>query len=148
MRFNSLDDNLMWWLLDEGQGKSWGIYLCSQAELTALHHHLFCLLSVRNLEGEKPYFRYYDPWVLRKFLPSCSRRQLRTFFGAYREGLDESARDASVWARRRGKPDLISAFYVEDDNMQLARLTADEPGELPPEVLDEAQALRSEEIRG
>ena len=78
----SLDDDLLWWLLDEGQGKSWGIYLCSQAELTSLQHHLFCLLSVRGLEGDKLYFRYYDPRVLRPFLASTQPGRTKPIHGA------------------------------------------------------------------
>ena len=103
VRFNSLDDNLMWWLLDEGQGKSWGIYLCSQAELTALHHHLFCLLSVRGLEGEKLYFRYYDPRVLRPFWSALTEEEQNQFMGPIQTILVENERAPGFGAYHRPK---------------------------------------------
>jgi hypothetical protein len=31
--------------------------------------------------GERVYFRYYDPRVLRRFLPTCSPRQEEEIFG-------------------------------------------------------------------
>ena len=101
VRFNDFDDGLMWWLLDEGQGKSWGVYLCSQADLTALHHHLFCLLSVRGLEGEKLYFRYYDPRVLRPFWQVLTDEERNRFLGPIQTILVEDEKEPGFWAYRR-----------------------------------------------
>ena len=103
IRINSFDDNLLWWLLDEGQGKSWGIYLCSQTELTALHHHLFCLLSVRGLEGEKLYFRYYDPRVLRPFWKALTKEEQNRLMGPIQTILVEDEKEPGFWAYRRPK---------------------------------------------
>jgi hypothetical protein len=36
---------------------------------------------VKTEEGEELYFRFYDPRVLRIFLPTCDREQLKDFFG-------------------------------------------------------------------
>lgn len=103
VRFNSFDDSLMWWLLDEGQGKSWGIYLCSQAALTELHHHLFTLLAVRGLEGEKRYFRYYDPRVLRPFWEALTQEEKNRFMGPIQTLLVEDEKEPGFWAYRRPK---------------------------------------------
>jgi hypothetical protein len=101
--FNSFDDSLMWWLLDEGQGKSWGIYLCSQVALTELHHHLFTLLAVRGLEGEKLYFRYYDPRVLRPFWEALTQEEKNRFMGPIQTLLVEDEKEPGFWAYRRPK---------------------------------------------
>ena len=103
IRINNFDDNLLWWLLDEGQGKSWGVYLCSQAELTALHHHLFCLLSMRGLEGEKLYFRYYDPRVLRPFWKALNQEEQNRLMGPMQTILVEDEKEPGFWAYRRPK---------------------------------------------
>ncbi len=103
VRFNSFDDSLMWWLLDEGQGKSWGIYLCSQAALTELHHHLFTLLAVRGLEGEKRYFRYYDPRVLRPFWEALTQEEKNRFMGPIQTILVEDEKEPGFWAYQRPK---------------------------------------------
>jgi hypothetical protein len=36
---------------------------------------------VKKEDGEQLYFRFYDPRVLRVFLPTCDRQQLSDFFG-------------------------------------------------------------------
>ncbi len=69
------------WLLAEGWGQAWGIFCCTTAPLADVHRHLRRFLLV-GLEGDKPiYFRFYDPRVLRAFLPTCDARQLHSFFG-------------------------------------------------------------------
>ena len=43
--------------------------------------HFRRLLKVQTESGERLYFRYYDPRVLRAFLPSCSEEQVESVFG-------------------------------------------------------------------
>ena len=46
-----------------------------------LHRHLCDLLSVELDNGESLYFRYYDPRILRVFLPTCDEAQTVELFG-------------------------------------------------------------------
>ena len=69
------------WLISEGWGDSWGIFLESGASLTELRSHFRKFLMVKDEEGKELYFRYYDPRVLRPFLPTCNETELETFFG-------------------------------------------------------------------
>jgi hypothetical protein len=39
------------------------------------------LLVERERDGKLLYFRFYDPRVLRRFLPTCDAEQLRQLFG-------------------------------------------------------------------
>jgi len=57
-------------LLQQGWGKSWGIWLESQADINALLAHLRRLLqaAVQTDPPQRLYFRYYDPRVLRVYL--------------------------------------------------------------------------------
>lgn len=68
-------------LLDQGWGDSWGIFLRSKASMKTLRRHLRGFLMVQNERRKRLSFRYYDPRVLRVFLPTCSQRQLETLFG-------------------------------------------------------------------
>jgi hypothetical protein len=38
-------------------------------------------LTVSGAEGRKLYFRFYDPRVLRVYLPTCTTDERSTFFG-------------------------------------------------------------------
>lgn len=90
------------WLLEalvaEGLGRSWGLFLDCPLPFKEMRRHLRRLLMV-HLEGEEEllYFRFYDPRVIRTFLPSCTPDQLNQFYGP------------------------IKQFWAEDGNMKLLR---------------------------
>lgn len=69
------------WLLREGWGKHWGIFAVSKADLRDLRMHLRTFLKVYGPDLKPLYFRYYDPRVLRTYLPTCNEQESRTVFG-------------------------------------------------------------------
>ena len=69
------------WLLEQGWGRHWGIFALSREGLQAMRHHFRKLLVVYDANNRPLYFRYYDPRVLRLFLPTCQREELTTIFG-------------------------------------------------------------------
>jgi hypothetical protein len=69
------------WLLANGWGQSWGIFVVSTAPLADLRRHLRKFLMVYDESGKPLYFRFYDPRVLRIFLPTCTADQLQSLFG-------------------------------------------------------------------
>lgn len=68
-------------LLNRAWGNSWGVLLRCDARLETLRKHLRCFLKVRDQRGQRFLFRYYDPRVMRVYLPTCTSEELRTFFG-------------------------------------------------------------------
>jgi pSer/pThr/pTyr-binding forkhead associated (FHA) protein len=85
-------------LVREGWGKSWGVYLTSDKPFDEVRKHLRRFLTV-ELEGkkEKVLFRFYDPRVLRVFLPTCTSEELLQFFGPIRELLMEDSSPESAF---------------------------------------------------
>jgi Domain of unknown function (DUF4123) len=69
------------WLLMEGWGKSFGVYVRSVAAMDVLRRHFRRFLRVKDPQGKTLYFRFYDPRVLRNFLPTCNLEELETLFG-------------------------------------------------------------------
>lgn len=67
-------------LLDQCWGKSWGVFVRIN-DGTRLRHHLRKLLTVQSEDGRKLLFRYYDPRVLRAYLPTCRKDELESVFG-------------------------------------------------------------------
>lgn len=76
-------------LLDEGWGQSWGIFV-KISDPTSLRRHLRRLLTVLDEAGRKLIFRFYDPRVLRAYLPTCRRDELVQVFGPVTSYLMES----------------------------------------------------------
>lgn len=69
------------WVLQKGWGQHWGIFLLARSEMDALRRHLRRFLTVHDPEGAPLLFRYYDPRVLRAYLPTCNAEELTTVFG-------------------------------------------------------------------
>jgi len=69
------------WVLDRGWGNHWGIFAETAADLNSLRGHLRTLLKVHDSDGKPLLFRYYDPRVLRVYLPTCNGEELNTMFG-------------------------------------------------------------------
>ncbi|HCB12828.1 MAG TPA: DUF4123 domain-containing protein [Gammaproteobacteria bacterium] len=76
-----LDTPFSEWVLEEGWGRHWGIFAISQANLRTVRDHLRSFLKVYGPALEPLEFRYYDPRVLRVYLPTCNAKELRTVFG-------------------------------------------------------------------
>lgn len=69
-------------LVREGWGKSWGVYLVSRRSFADVRRHFRKLLFVKEEETRLDMlFRFYDPRVLRVFLPSCADRQTEEIYG-------------------------------------------------------------------
>jgi hypothetical protein len=67
-------------LLEMGWGNSWGVFLRIK-DARNLRHHLRGFLRVQDESGRLLVFRYYDPRVLRAYLPTCQTHELSTVFG-------------------------------------------------------------------
>jgi hypothetical protein len=68
-------------LLEEGWGNAWGVYLTSRTPASRLRAHLRQFLRVVTEEGDRLYFRFYDPRVLRGVLSACTAAETTRFLG-------------------------------------------------------------------
>ncbi|MCP4250647.1 MAG: DUF4123 domain-containing protein [bacterium] len=71
-------------------GKSSGILLVSSADPKSLREHLGGVFRVTDERDYKFYFRFYDPRVLRVYLPTCTAEEAQQFFGPIRHILVEA----------------------------------------------------------
>jgi Domain of unknown function (DUF4123) len=94
----SVSDNpgLLRTFLSIGWGRAWGILLLSSHVLPDLRQHLRRLLTARLHDGRLVYFRFYDPRIMRVFLPTCTADEARAVFGPVCEYLVESDGGASI----------------------------------------------------
>jgi hypothetical protein len=88
------------WLLEAMGGKSWGVFLRSPGDLMAVRRHLRTLLRVRDEDDRKLLFRFYDPRVLRAFLPTIRPGEVARFVGPVFELLleTEEGTGLDVWS--------------------------------------------------
>ena len=76
----SLKDEFAGWLFDNWGGNQ-VVLLQSRARFDDLRRHLRKFLLVKDEGGKKYRFRFYDPRVLRSFLPAGSYAEAKEFFG-------------------------------------------------------------------
>lgn len=69
------------WVLKRGWGESWGLFAQSPASFLVMKNHFRKFLRVIDEDGNTLFFRYYDPRVMRIFLPTCNAAQLEDIFG-------------------------------------------------------------------
>jgi len=64
------------WLVQEGWGNSWGVFVRRAITIRNLKRHLRKFLMVYADDYKPLYFRYYDPRVLRAYIETCSTEEL------------------------------------------------------------------------
>lgn len=92
----SVDRAFFDWLRRTVWSEPWGILAMTDAPPRKLFIHLRNLLVVEDPVGETVYFRYYDPRVLKVFLPTCNTDQIELLFGPVIGYL--AAADSRVWS--------------------------------------------------
>lgn len=100
------DSELTPWILQQGWGKHWGIFVQSPEELPAMRRHFRTFLIVHNSEGKPLYFRYYDPRVLRTYLPTCNAEELGTIFGP-----------VTAYVMEGEKPEALLRFRLKEGKL-------------------------------
>jgi hypothetical protein len=75
------DDKKTRKFLQMAWGNSWGVFVKCNQRLEVLRKHLRTFLLVRDEDGNQLMFRYYDPRILRVYLPTCRVGELETVFG-------------------------------------------------------------------
>jgi hypothetical protein len=95
-------------LLNRSWGQSWGIFLRCGATMKTLRKHLRKFLRVTGPAGKPLVFRYYDPRVMRVFLPTCSGTQLDELFGPI-----------DCISCEEGDPDRMFEFRLDDQRRKL-----------------------------
>lgn len=90
------DSPLLETLARRGWGNSWGVYLTCDRPFAEVRKHLRRFLMAELEGGPRVYFRFYDPRVLRLYLPTCDPREAREFFGPIRHFLLEAESPATL----------------------------------------------------
>lgn len=100
-------------VLEKGWGNHWGIFAITPAEvnLRDLRKHFRRFLMVYSPEGEPIYFRYYDPRVLRVYLPTCNTEEMEFVFGPISSYMLEGE-DLSVLLRFSSDGEKIRAEKI------------------------------------
>jgi hypothetical protein len=81
---------LLPFLIKVGWGNSWGVFLSTKTDFPETRKHLRHFLIVDIEGGKQALFRFYDPRVMRVFIPACNAEQRAEFFGQVQHFFVES----------------------------------------------------------
>lgn len=92
------------WFARYGRGHNWGVMLRSAAPIDELAEHFAGMIRARLPEGREVLFRFYDPRVLRAYLPTCTKEELDAAFGPVESFLIEQGDgEWKVYSRKDGQ---------------------------------------------
>ena len=100
------------WYFKNGWGNSWGLIIESEYPIEETLNHFQKILIVKTEDDQEIYFRFYDPRVLRIFLPTCDEKQLREFFGPIEQFICEDE-----------DPAFALVFSFEKNTLKTQRIT-------------------------
>lgn len=94
-------------VIDKGWGNNWGVFLTSAETFSQLRLHLKRMLDVETEDGKPLFFRYFDPRVLRVFLPTCTADEAWRFFGPVDRFIVEENAETALYFLAKPKPQLV-----------------------------------------
>ncbi|MCC7536814.1 MAG: DUF4123 domain-containing protein [Deltaproteobacteria bacterium] len=86
------------WLLTDAWGASWGFFVRTQLGLDATRRHFKRFLRARTEDGRTLLFRFYDPRVMRRYLPTCTDDELTALFGEADAFVMEAEQPDRLWS--------------------------------------------------
>ena len=92
----TLDAEFLGELTRDGWGAGWSIFLTSDAAPAEIYAHLRKHLISKLADGRQVYFRFYDPRILRTYLPTCTAAEVAAFVGPVRRYACESVDGADL----------------------------------------------------
>ena len=111
------------WVKENGWGNSWGTILHAMVPQSELQRHFRKFLIVKTYEKEEYYFRFYDPRVLKIFLPTCDKQQILEFFGPVKYFIVEgdTKKDAIKFWQENGvlKQQKLAVGELFEENEQV-----------------------------
>jgi len=114
-------------LWTEKWGSCAGILLLTREEPEVLHRHLRSIYVACDEDDNEYLFRYFDPRVLRTYLPTCNREELDEFFGPVRCILLEAETPYGLLSCTRGSTGLEIRETVTGGTEEPVRPPLSEP---------------------
>jgi hypothetical protein len=135
---------------EKGWGNSWGVMLKTNEPFPTIHTHFRKFLMVKTEDGEELYFRFYDPRVLRIFLPTCDASQLKEFFGPVEHFIceDEDPAFGLIFSLRNGQLETqrVPVEELFPKNLAVSESEANPENEPKPPVIQKEKSLTEQPL--
>lgn len=83
-------------------GENAGLFFFTKSWPQAVRAHLISIFEVLDEERRMFFFRFYDPRVIRDYLPTCTGKECKEFFGPIRCILADGEKAGTMYQYRPG----------------------------------------------
>ena len=143
-------------ILKKGWGNSWGIFAITYppATLINIRHNCKKIAMVQLPDDKRAYFRYYDPRVMRPYLPTCTIEEANKVFGHISEYIMEGEDPGTIHRFKRSEEGVVDVGTVltnesnQDENTvtdadiaELNEINAEISEKVGPNVIRQAAGL-------
>ncbi len=102
-------------LWSEHLGNNAGIFFFTKSWPQAVRSHLISIFEVFDEDRQMFFFRFYDPRVIRDYLPTCTAKECREFFGPIRCILADGEAPDTMHCYRPG----VAAVQLDVESIDL-----------------------------
>ncbi|PKG83069.1 hypothetical protein CXF85_12030 [Colwellia sp. 75C3] len=101
-------------ILKKGWGNSWGIFAITHPPATLINIRQNCkkMAMVQLPDDKRAYFRYYDPRVMRPYLPTCTIEEANKVFGHISEYIMEGEESGTIHRFKRDEDGVVDLGSV------------------------------------
>ena len=101
-------------ILKKGWGNSWGIFAITYppATLINIRHNCKKIAMVQLPDDKRAYFRYYEPRVMRPYLPTCTVEEANKVFGHISEYIMEGEEPGTIHRFKRTELGVIDVHAI------------------------------------
>ncbi len=110
----SPDSKFADWVFEQAFGKHWGVFVQSPRSMIEMRRHFRALMQAYDENGNPMKFRFYDPRVLSKFLPTCNGGELKTLFGEVQAFYAESENGDGIVRYKIDNGKLVTTLLNKD----------------------------------
>jgi len=143
-------------ILKKGWGNSWGIFAITHPPATLINIRQNCkkMAMVQLPNDKRAYFRYYDPRVMRTYLPSCTRSEADKVFGHISEYVMEGEEPGTIHRFTRTEDGVVdiaerltnikdnpSIIVTDDEIVELEGINAEISKEVGADIIRQATGL-------
>ena len=89
------------WIAETLWQQPWGVFVMSKSSMDEVRDHMRKFLVVLLPDGERWFFRFYDPRILKVYLPACNEAELQVFYGPVRAFAMKTPEEEQLWIVQR-----------------------------------------------
>lgn len=128
-QLNTPDNALLKQLIQQGWGNHWAVYFNYPGDLDAARNQLRQCLRVSDTDKQYQTFRFYDPRVFRKIIPTFDMSQLITFYGAIGSYWLE---DSSTEIQSEPNSNSLLCYQIRDLQLSVQPVNLNDQPLMPP----------------